>query len=533
MKRVVFLVLFLAGIVLLANSNKVFAGCAFDNYGVCSGSCSCPSGTTGSCSCVNYYGYACAATYSCVTPVPQPTSPTSCLPPNCGQYDENTYHCYANGQTPVCTQDVQCRNQKWQCTGNNGGCTQWSSWSSCYPAPACIQTKYCLIGNAQPQAQSCTNALGCGSGGPTATPTPIPIPNCMNLSGPSTLTAGQKGTYTADFSSPQGNLSGEIFAGQNGTGVWYPGNKAISGNSGSLSFDWTPTAAGTYDVLCRAWNDAIAECRGKADYVSGPPVYTCAGPNSSMVVTVVAPTATPTPGPYIKLKNSSFVSDNGLKDDIPAVPTAYDADDDGTANFIITQGGIVAAPSINLTTYNASAKPSPGNWSAAYTPAPAAMTPANFLNYLKARKSFTTISDLGSINTNGIYYYNGASPLTLTSVPSQFNSYKVVLVTSGEVDINMSQFNPTQSVALIASTINFSSSVTEADGIFIANAVGTGAGTSGLKIVGNLVVQSTLTQGRSNATTTAPSLFVVFSPQTYLNLLPFMSTANYEWQQLQ
>ncbi len=119
-------------------------------------------------------------------------------------------------------------------------------------------------------------------------PPPNPIPNCTGLTGPSSVTIGQSATYTASFSSEQGNLGGEIDAGQGGQFKWTPGNKPISGTSGSLSFTWTPTVAGTYDVFCRAWNDAVAECRGKANYVDGPPRYACAGPASSMSVTVAA-----------------------------------------------------------------------------------------------------------------------------------------------------------------------------------------------------------------------------------------------------
>lgn len=198
----------------------------------------------------------------------------------------------------------------WKCSPNTGGCN--SAWAAADGGKTNLTlADFTIMGDTKkpvldPNTQYwwSINPNSCASYPSVNCPVGIPpgiaafisgsvdiapaVPNCTNLTGPTTLTVGQKGTYAADFSSPQGNLGGEIFAGQNGTGIWYPGNKGISGNSGSLSFDWTPTAAGTYDVLCRAWNDGIAECRGKSNYVDAPPRYACAGPNSSMTVTVTA-----------------------------------------------------------------------------------------------------------------------------------------------------------------------------------------------------------------------------------------------------
>ncbi len=359
------------------------------------------------------------------TPIPSPTLPSQ----TCGQ--QICSLCSFNPCTGSCTDTCNTNTNKcgYICT-SGGACTSWGSWGSC---SGCYRYRDCTApaGNTQQQRECDSTCASncpqfCSGSGANATPTPYPTSFCQQM-------------YFCDTRAGSATQNTCIQT------------NAANGYNNASPYYQCPGTTTTCSQNLQTYLGISGSC------------YT-----SQASCQATCPTSTPTPGPYIKLKNSSFVSGNSLKDDIPAVPTAYDADDDGTANFIITQGGIVAAPSVNLTTYNASAKPNPGNWSAAYTPAPFSMTPSNFLNYLKARKSFTTISDLGSINTNGIYYYNGASPLTLTSVPPQFNSYKVVLVTSGEVDINMSQFNPIQSVALIASTINFSSSVTEADGIFIA-----------------------------------------------------------------
>src|SRR3990167_4056511 len=115
------------------------------------------------------------------------------------------------------------------------------------------------------------------------------IPNCLNLTGPSTLTVGQAGTYSATATSAQGQLAAEIFV-NNFTRIKYSG---LAGTSGTITATWTPTAAGTYTIGCRAWNDSIAECR-PPNLVDAVPRYPCTGPNYQMTVTVNAVPTAPT-----------------------------------------------------------------------------------------------------------------------------------------------------------------------------------------------------------------------------------------------
>jgi hypothetical protein len=75
----------------------------------------------------------------------------------------------------------------------------------------------------------------------------------------------------------------------------------------------------------------------------------------SRVLRYIVITTTPTPTPihaFTKLKNTSFYSNRSLNVAIPAAPTAYDADDDASANFIISSPGsdpgLVSATSISL-----------------------------------------------------------------------------------------------------------------------------------------------------------------------------------------
>lgn len=268
----------------------------------------------------------------------------------------------------------------------------------------------------------------------------------------------------------------------------------------------------------------------------------CRNPSCLGVVSCICPTATPTPtptptlGPWIKLKNSSYSSKNNLTNNIPLVPVSYDGTGDDTAEtyFIINNGGLVAAPNININSNNPGAKTNENDWKVSYTPSPYSMTPTLFYSYVKARKEYKKINALSEIDADGIYYYQGASPLSLASVPTQFNLYKVVLISSGVVEISVANFNPTYSVAIVAPTIDFSSSVTQATGIFIADTVTTGINNNqGLKIVGNLIAQTSLTNSRKWSDLNKPSIFIIFDQGKYLDLLTYLSTATYDWRQTQ
>ncbi len=139
------------------------------------------------------------------------------------------------------------------------------------------------------------------------------IPNCANLAGPTTLKVGEKGTFSATFNSPDGDLRTDIVVAQNNKFLACEGittadgcvGKVQQGKTASYSFDWTPTTVGNYDVLCRSWNDFKLECRGDTNYVptsgsnsNGAPdisrLRVCTGPTSKLTVNVTAPVVTGT-----------------------------------------------------------------------------------------------------------------------------------------------------------------------------------------------------------------------------------------------
>lgn len=241
---------------------------------------------------------------------------------------------------------------------------------------------------------------------------------------------------------------------------------------------------------------------------------------------------------WTKLKDSSYVSTNSLYNLLSLTPVAYDADDTTDQYFIVGNDGVVAAPGIELDISNVTPTAKTGNpeYKVTYTPESYSLTPSSFLSYVRARKEYKVITDLGEITGSGIYVYSG--DLAISSNVTPFNqSYKIVLIVSGTVTISAAPdntFTPTGTAAIVATTINFDSAITEAHGVFIGRTISTGTNaTQGLKIVGNLIAQTTLSNNREWPTTTRPSVFIKFDQAKYISLLPYLSTASYQWRQIQ
>lgn len=254
------------------------------------------------------------------------------------------------------------------------------------------------------------------------------------------------------------------------------------------------------------------------------------GPTNTPVPTNT-PTPTPTPIPlsWIKIHNGSFTSKTSLDNSIPPSVSSCDAADDGTRYFINGTAGVASANNINLGT----APVSTNDWKATGYTKQAVLSTSTFVEYLKARKTYQTITDLSSITADGLYVWSGAFP-DLTSVPAQFNSYNVVLIVPGAVTIDMANFNPTKSIALLAQTLTFTPTTLRATGIFVADTVDTSTtANAGLTITGNLIASTTLTHDREYAAPGCPTLFIDFKASPYMDLLPYLSVAKYEWRQLQ
>ena len=277
----------------------------------------------------------------------------------------------------------------------------------------------------------------------------------------------------------------------------------------------------------------------------------------------VLPTATPTPTPggptltptpiglptptpilpfaWFKLSGTSFVSQqNNRQNFIPYYVQKYDTTDvinhyilSGNAGLLVQNTSLAAGANA----LDAFGKPvySQNNWytSNGYSSVND-MDYTRYIEYLKARKDYKTITNLSDIPADGIYSIS--SSVTLSST-NQFDGKKVVLVVQGDSATFNANFIPVNgSVAIVAKNIIIDPSVTEIDGILIGQTVSTGdSDVNGLKIKGNLIDEDVngLAIGRNGGVGSKPSLFVVFDPKTYLDVIPYLSTSTYDWRQLQ
>jgi len=258
-------------------------------------------------------------------------------------------------------------------------------------------------------------------------------------------------------------------------------------------------------------------------------------PSSATSVSFIAP--------WYQLKNASFHKlGSPFIDLIPSSPKDYDSDTGAAVSryLIITdtnyEPGVVTYQASSFNLGGGGSSFSLKNWSKDSYTKNSLLDFDAFLNYLKSRKSYQTINDINNIKADGIYFYNNNSnnSLNLTTVPN----YKFLLLFDGTVTITGSgnKFNPSSSIAIIAQTINFAKDLNEASGIFYANQINfssPGTSTTPLKITGNVISKNSATLSRDRANDRQkPSLFIVFDPQKYLDLLPYLSVANYDWQQL-
>jgi len=271
--------------------------------------------------------------------------------------------------------------------------------------------------------------------------------------------------------------------------------------------------------------------------------FTCLGgstPTPTPTVAAPTPTTPAVPGALYKLRDASFYKLGNLSSTITPLSTIYDFSD--TSPTIFNQGasGIVAAiGSINVGTGTVSSS----GWSRANTTIPSTFTASSFKSYVMTNKSVTTVTDLSQILVSGLYYYNGDLTISSDIAPSN-----VVLIVNGNVTLRgtggfTKSFNIfDRPFALVVAgtsttpkTLTFGDSLTQANGLFIADTIAfseLSSSTTPLKITGN-VTSSTPVAMTRNRGTSAPSLFIVFNPVSYVNLIDKLSVLRSSWTQIQ
>jgi hypothetical protein len=248
---------------------------------------------------------------------------------------------------------------------------------------------------------------------------------------------------------------------------------------------------------------------------------------------------------WYKLSNTSLHKQNSIFNYFPDPVEKFDNDDTTDAFLVVKNGGLVTAGgAIDF-------GPHPGQVTARDWERSGYVKQVNYLDnlssfigYVRARKKFNSITDLDGMKSNAIQVVAGN--ITIDN-PSQFNVDNAVLLVDGDITIGPMPGNKLnasgKSIAIIATgTIYIHSSVTDIHAILIANAVDIASdlaspstSTNELKITGNLIsntaINGPLKRERTNHL--QPSLFVVFDPQMYLDLIPYLSTIIREGREIQ
>lgn len=242
---------------------------------------------------------------------------------------------------------------------------------------------------------------------------------------------------------------------------------------------------------------------------------------------------------WIKLKDAAFVTSTTATNTIPPVPIAFDSDDDATKKSFILGGSAGSSLGVDVGVYGTFTETN--NWgSKTYVPQTQKFSPNVFVDYIKARKQFETITSLSGLDNNGIYYYDADLQID-DSNKNVFNGKKAVLVLGKNKTLTFKfdadgAFAPTDSasVMFIATNITLDSNVKSFnDTLLVSDNFNTGAGNNTLKINGNLDAQKSFTFSRDTGNNAKPSIFVYFKIKPYLDLLPYLSSSIYDWKQIQ
>jgi len=257
-----------------------------------------------------------------------------------------------------------------------------------------------------------------------------------------------------------------------------------------------------------------------------------------------------TAAPYwYKLRNASLNKKGELRNYINNLPSPYDTDDTYEKLLIVGEAGPVLVQNSGQNTlgftpienYLSQKRFFKEGYN--FSNQPRFFIP-QYIAYAKSRKLINYIqNDISKIKPNMINIYQGSN-LTLSQDINQQNIVLILMNNENnliDLRIDKNVFNQSRfSQAFLARSITFSNSVTEANGIFLAFSfnlkdLDPQYITTPLKINGNLVSMEEIvdTTVRRRIDITKPSIFIVFNPKIYLDLLPYLSVYKYDWRQLQ
>ena len=271
------------------------------------------------------------------------------------------------------------------------------------------------------------------------------------------------------------------------------------------------------------------------------------------------PAPTPTAEPlaagqgWFKLKDASFHRQGRFRDYLDPDLTAYDSDDTTDMYPLIGGAGVLTANSktidIGSNTEDASRK----RWERSLFADDNSFLNdlKTFVSYASSEKNVKVITSISQVQPNTINIFKGNATINNQSqnkIPNGIRNY--ILLVDGDLTLadmpgNGDIFNQQERSAAIMATgsINIYSDYTELNGIFIAQTIDLGydppaSGTmhsTPLKINGNIITAQPMNniQRKRTDDDTKPSLFIVFKPEMYMDLLPLLSVIVRESSQIQ
>ncbi len=344
-----------------------------------------------------------------------------------------------------------------------------------------------------------------------------------------TITAkcGSSGSFTSSPLECSETVTVRITCSDTGSGCYqaYYTNDGGSGtctipNSASATYS---TSYVEFSLTPDSGNTLI--CAGSSDHAGN-----IAESSAKFTITVA--------GPWYKLKNASLYKKGGIDLTIPSLISAFDGTgDDTTDRYLIINNtnntaGVVSSNNTISYTSSSPFTSSARAWQNASYPFSSQSLISNFYEYVQARKEYKTITSLDDLVQDKINVIN-LSNLNLTN--SSLSKSPVVLVVrngSSYGNITVTENLTKANIAIIANTITFNNSVNSVEGIFIGKNIIVET-TTGLKVKGNLISENKITIPTRTDTPTKPSIFVIFDPTQYINLLPLLSNSKYDYQQIQ
>jgi len=260
---------------------------------------------------------------------------------------------------------------------------------------------------------------------------------------------------------------------------------------------------------------------------------------------------------WYKVRDGSFYKKGNIDVIYPSIVNPYDSDDNGKIYPVLdfdnavnpglttlTGDTLIASGNIDgqLTT-DKKGKVSATNWRINnYTAdTPFLSNLRNFLSTLQGQASTITITNIGQIQENKVNIIDIADFTINTPLPSNKRNY--ILFVKGNLTLDAAAGNiigsTANSIALIAAeSININSNIREINAILIADrfnlAYPSGSSTNALKVNGNLISNDLVeTWRRDRSDYDKPSVFVVFKPNMYFDLLKLLSSSTLSGRQVQ